>query len=162
MIKVSFTDKETNIYNEKVVIVTLKGRLVTSPNIFSCLCNFSEILNWMENHKGIAYGYMGDNIVVTGRASCSPEDKFDPEKGMRIAEARAKIKLYNFLWTLSIKLRRALLKVLGGKKIEIWGYDNIDSYSIMGCCAKYEVLYSQERVHLDKILRDEPDTKSTD
>ena len=155
MIKVSFTDKETNIYNEKVVIVTLKGRLITSPNIFSCICNFGEILDWMESHKGVAYGYMGDNIVVSGKASCSPEDKFDPERGMRIAEARAKIKLYNFLWTLSLKLERAILDVLGGKKAEVvGGFDNVDSHSIIGCCTKYEVLYSQEGLHLGRLIRD--------
>ena len=156
MFKVSFVDKPNNpakqvqVFNDKATIVTLKGRMVL-PKWWS-LVPYS-IDKWANNHEGVEFNDICLEeafFVVQGKSVCSEEDVFDKVKGERIAEARAKKKLYKFMY-------RLLEKVFWHyKKIIIGDMDmrlpELYRDGIYKDIMKYQVLYERETEHLHKLL----------
>ena len=64
--------------------------------------------------------YMFTTFTVVGKAKCSPDDKFDAEKGMELAMQRAyqKVNVYNldFISMLSNELEQSVMKKLYDKR----------------------------------------------
>lgn len=157
MLKVSFKDKEgcparkVEVFNDKATVVTLTG-VVKAPEWWWKIPK--EIHKWMVNHPSVeVYDNLLGNVTVKviGKSICSDEDEFNPVLGERIAEARAKKKLYGFMLTLTKKIICYYHNLLYGKfAVKVEG-ESADS-CIYKEMEKYSVLYSAELEHLRNLL----------
>lgn len=157
MLKVSFKDKEgcparkVEVFNDKATVVTLTG-VVKAPEWWWKIPK--EIHKWMTNHPSVeVYDNLLGNVIVKviGKSICSDEDEFNPVLGERIAEARAKKKLYGFMLTLTKKLICYYHNLLYGKfAVKVEG-ETADS-CIYKEMEKYSVLYGAELEHLRNLL----------
>lgn len=157
MLKVSFKDKEgcpakrVEVFNDKATVVTLTG-VVKAPEWWWKIPK--EIHKWMVNHPSVeVYDNLLGNVIVKviGKSICSDEDEFNPVLGERIAEARAKKKLYGFMLTLTKKLICYYHNLLYGKfAVKVEG-ETADS-CIYKEMEKYSVLYGAELEHLRNLL----------
>ena len=152
MYKVSFTDdfKKVERFSNKVTKVTLKG---TIKNIYA-LDNLNipqPIYDWMMDNN-----YKGLNILeVTGIASRNNNDKDNPVLGERLAEARAKLKIYKFMKTFCNKmLKYYTLKLYGTKASNntIVIKVNPEKDSLFKAYMKYEKLVEVENNHIKQLL----------
>lgn len=157
MLKVSFKDKEgcpakkVEVFNDKATVITLTG-VVKAPEWWWKIPK--EIHKWMTNHPSVeVYDNLLGNVIVKviGKSICSDEDEFNPVLGERIAEARAKKKLYGFMLTLTKKLICYYHNLLYGKfTVKVEG-ETADS-CIYKEMEKYSVLYGAELEHLRNLL----------
>ena len=157
MLKVSFKDKEgcparkVEVFNDKATVVTLTG-VVKAPEWWWKIPK--EVHKWMTNHPSVeVYDNLLGNVIVKviGKSICSDEDEFNPVLGERIAEARAKKKLYGFMLTLTKKLICYYHNLLYGKfAVKVEG-ETADS-CIYKEMEKYSVLYGAELEHLRNLL----------
>lgn len=84
--------------SNKVTQVQIRGR--TFNNKYSAaqgtVCLKTDVVERIDHKKYQIIGELDSFIypafLVRGRAVCSPDDKFDPELGMKIAAIRARIK----------------------------------------------------------------------
>lgn len=156
MYKVSFTDdfKKVERFSNKVTKVTLKG---TIKNIYALddLNIPQPICDWMRdnNCKDL------NTIEVAGTAIRNDKDKDDPVLGERLAEARAKLKIYKFMRTFCHKmLKYYALKLYGiktnntitVKASEQESYDD----SLLKAYKKYDRLVDVENTHIKQLLYD--------
>lgn len=154
MLKVSFKKdcKNVKTYNEKVTEVTLVGELKMS--IPTQEIPF-PIYEWMTLHPSVDVVQSYDNyrIELTGKSKRAEGDKFNPVIGERIAESRAKIRLYKFLTTLCTKLRKHYSQMLTGKA-DCFFYTAVDKHCIATSMLKYQQLLDKEGKHLEKLLQE--------
>lgn len=153
MIKVSFKGaKEVQKFNDKVTLVTLYGKIKYCGKI-----NFlpMEIVKWVHTHpvvENIMFGLEGLHIKATGKAVRSDADKDNPILAERIAESRAKIKVYKFMYTLCNKLYKYYCKVAFGQ------LDFVPAYYVSGSLyrelQKYYSLLLKESLHLEDLIEE--------
>lgn len=156
MYKVSFTDdfKKVERFNNKVTKVTLKGTIKNAWALDD-LNIPQSIYDWMRdnNCKDL------DTLEVSGIAIRSDKDKDDPVLGERLAEARAKLKIYKFMKTLCYKmLKYYTLKLYGintNSAITVRAI-NQESYddSLQKAYEKYNRLVDVENTHIKQLLYD--------
>jgi len=160
MLKVSFKDnfKKVQVFNDKVTTVTLTGIMQCPDFIDDCLP--TSVYNWINEHpsvevsvtyttnKGLCY-----IIIVSGKSVCTEGDTFDAKMGERIAESKAKIRLYDFMRTLCLKL-------MGYYQNILYGSPNTGSIAIRdnsggleAVTNKYINLCHTECRHLAKLLK---------
>lgn len=155
MYKVSFTEdfKKVERFNNKVTKVTLSGvirniydeELVIPPSIFS----------WMADNMGRVINI----IEVTGTAIRNNKDKDDPVLGERLAEARAKLKIYKLMKTFCYKMLEYYVQKLYGIKtnntITVRASEQ-ESYndSLLKAYKKYDRLVDVENTHIKQLLYD--------
>ena len=157
MYKVSFTDdfKKVERFSNKVTKVTLKG---TIKNIYDLddLNIPLPIYDWMKdnNFKDL------DTLEVSGIAVRSDNDKDDPVLGERLAEARAKLKIYKLMKTFCNKmLKYYKLKLYGIKAnneiIVKTGPEELScNDSLLKAYMKYDKLVDVENNHIKQLLYD--------
>ena len=154
MYKVSFTDdfKKVERFSNKVTKVTLKG---TIKNIYALddLNIPQSIYDWMRdnNCKGL------DILEVTGTAIRNNNDKDNPVLGERLAEAKAKLKIYKFMKTFCHKmLEYYKLKLYGIKSNDVIIKTDPEGLSCTSCLLKaymkYEKLVEVENNHIKQLL----------
>lgn len=160
MIKISF--KDSKFHEPKVVTrigktmrVTLDGVLLWE--LWSDI-PFS-IKAWAHTRRGInIFTSEGTTyIMVSGSAACHKEDKFDYVVGERLAEARAKIKLYSFIVELLQKVSSYYLKL-------IFGYEIVSTIAPIGPCIakdieRYAGLRKHEVEHLEALIKEIKENK---
>lgn len=159
MWKVSFKDpkyKKVQKFNDRVTIVTLKGDLRIPMEVMNSMPK--KMWDWMKdkiNPKVEVYHWKGIiNIIVTGKAVRSKDDKDDPVLAERVAECRAKIKLYKFIYTLLMNYTEYYATLLKGKE---WSFENTpvtDTNCIAYIYNKYTRLYLNEKKHLEELLKE--------
>lgn len=163
MLKVSFKDKEgypakkVEVFNDKATVITLTG-VVKAPEWWWKIPK--EIHKWMANHPSVeVYDNLLGNVTVKviGKSVCSNEDEFNPVFGERIAEARAKKRLYSFMVTLINKTITHYRKILYGNcQINVFETVTYDGKPVIPNLftdlMKYEELYSSECDHLNNLL----------
>ena len=158
MIKVTFKDEEgvpckvVKRYNQgEATTVTLKGKM-KYPDYWLMIPK--DIWKWVSNHPIIDNDSPWSiHIRVQGKARRSPKDEDNPQLAERIAEARAKIKLYRFLYILSNKVCTYLESLLVGPHTKgIYRYTSSNE-GIMADRAKYKRLWNAEATHLKKLLK---------
>lgn len=159
MWKVSFKDpmyKKVQKFNDRVTVVTLKGDLRIPMEVMNSMPK--KMWDWMTdkiNPRVKVYHWQGIiNVIVTGKAVRSKEDKDDPVLAERIAECRAKIKLYKFIYTLLMNYTEYYATLLKGKE---WSFENTpvnDSTCIAYIYNKYTRLYINEKKHLEELLKE--------
>lgn len=159
MWKVSFKNpmyKKVQKFNDRVTVVILKGDLKIPMEVMNSMPK--KIWDWMKkksNPKVKIYHWQGViNVTVTGKAVRSNEDKDDPVLAERIAECRAKIKLYKFIYTLLMNYAEYYATLLKGKE---WSFENTpvnDTNCIAYVYNKYTRLYINEKKHLKELLKE--------
>lgn len=98
MIKVSSKEpsyKEVKRFNDKVTIVTLTGRMKLPKGLEHAMPY--KFMDWIFVHTNpeINYEYGGNmTIRAKGKAVRSDKDKDNPILAERIAESKAKLKIY--------------------------------------------------------------------
>ena len=156
MYKVSFKDdfKKVERFNNKVTKVTLKGTIKNAWDLDD-LTIPQSIYDWMRdnNCKDL------DTLEVSGIAIRNNKDKDDPVLGERLAEARAKLKIYKFMRTFCHKmLKYYALKLYGintNNTITVRAIDQ-ESYvdSLQKAYKKYSRLVDVENTHIKQLLYD--------
>ena len=162
MYKVSFKDdfKKVERFNNKVTKVTLKG---TIKNIYALndLNIPQPVYDWIRDNYCIDL----DTLEVLGIAVRRDNDKDDPVLGERLAEARAKLKIYKFMRTFCHKmLEYYTLKLYGTKASNntIVIKVNPEKDSLFKAYMKYDKLVNVENNHIKQLLyNDESNTKSS-
>lgn len=159
MFKVSFKERTTPnkvvVKSGNVTSVTYRGT-VELPKIWWYMP--SEIREWMnatesvEVEESIAHNML--TIYSRGLARCHEDDKYDTILGERLAEARAKHKIYKFFYQLCNKLIDYYNHlVYGNESIACFGRDK----GLMGDLYKYEKLCDREEEHIKALLNKEED-----
>lgn len=156
MFKVSF--KDTPRDPSKIVVrvgnkisVLLKGT-VALPEFFKYIPE--SIITWMTEEQKLISGEedIANNVFhlkVSGHALCHKDDTFDYVLGERIAEARAKYKMYRFFYTLIAKLRTYYSNILFGNDDTIVMHTG----GLMKDLIKYEDLVAKEAEYLKELLK---------
>ena len=156
MYKVSFTNdfKKVERFNNKVTKVTLKG---TIKNVYALdeLNIPQPIYDWMKdnNRKEL------DTLEVSGTAIRNDKDKDDPVLGERLAEARAKLKIYKFMKTFCNKMLEYYAQQLYGIKtnntITIRASTPDETCdNVLKAYKKYDRLVDVENTHIKQLLYD--------
>lgn len=166
MFKISFKDKvdcpfkTVERFNDRMTVVTLKGSLQMPKGWFLIIPK--DIQDWIYHHPTIDITdrmIIGDLFMkVQGKALRAEDDKDNPILAERIAESRAKYRLYKFVYTLCCKLSKYYTLLLTGK-------DGISTISVSqdfihrpqkDCLQlaldKYSKLMVSEAHHLGKLL----------
>ena len=164
MLKVSFKDnfKKVETFNNKATIVTLTGECIT-PLWFSSMPH--KIWEWVIWHPSVEVSgtYSNQNLVmvieVSGKSVCADGDTFNNKMGERIAESRAKIKLYKFMHTLCKKLMYCYHGYIYGVPEGRGTYKTatLSDYhgGLQDACKKYAELWVKESRHLGILLNEE-------
>lgn len=152
MLKVSFKDDcmKVQTFNNKATVVTIVGELIIPNKLLYVLP--PEINKWINDHPAVKASYALTNIEVSGKSVCSDEDTFNAETGKRIAESRAKIKLYKFMYRLIDQFCDYYSKLFLGYVGFLPTSDT--SNSIYAELHKYEALWIKESQHLGKLLEE--------
>lgn len=152
MYKVSFTDdfKKVERFNNKVTKVTLEGFI---NDVYDENSIPTPIFAWMVDNIGQHVSI----IKMTGTAVRNDKDKDDPVLGERLAEARAKLKIYKFMRTFCHKmLEYYTLKLYGTKASNntIVIKVNPEKDSLFKAYMKYDRLIDVENTHIKQLLYD--------
>ena len=153
MYKVSFKDdfKKVERFNNKVTKVTLKGTIKNAWDLDN-LTIPQSIYDWMIDSWGNT-----DTLEVFGIAVRSDNDKDDPVLGERLAEARAKLKIYKFMRTFCHKMfEYYTLKLYGTKASNntIVIKVNLEKDNLFKAYMKYDKLVDVENNHIKQLLYD--------
>ena len=155
MYKVSFTDdfKKVERFNNKVTKVTLEG-IINNIYTYDPISIPTPVFEWMASIIGPHINI----IKMSGTAVRNDKDKDDPVLGERLAEARAKLKIYKFMKTFCNKmLKYYKFKLYGTKanneiivKTSPEGLSNNDS--LLKAYMKYGELVEVENNHIKQLL----------
>jgi hypothetical protein len=151
MFKVSFKKdcKKVQTFNDRATIVTIVG-IMDYPNEL-WTCTPTSITDWLWHHPSIdvrVYGGNGLRLEFSGKSVCSAEDTFNPIIGERIAESRAKIRLYKFVHTLLHKLYVYYFDIIFGDRYALCDIGELADYNkpggILEEMDKYKSLLDRE------------------
>lgn len=152
MIKVTFNGKEsikTQVFNNSITKVTLSG-VMKVPSIYDLP---SKVDDYICNYTGVSAHWFGGilEVSVTGVSKKSKDDAYDEVLGYRIAESRAKIKLYKFLYNVCKVYHQHLIEFCFGKHSKL----TVDSFSNQSICydvIKYALFLKREKKHLNTLI----------
>jgi hypothetical protein len=162
MLKVSFKDdfKKVQTFNDKAIVVTLTGKILCPSFISDCLP--PKVWEWVNHHQSVevSESYLTTGlyyiIKMSGKSVCSDNDAFDAQMGERIAESRAKIKLYKFMHTLCKKLMYCYYGYIYGVPEGRGTYKTatLSDYhgGLQDACRKYAELWVKESRHLNSLI----------
>ena len=161
MFKVSFKKdcKKVQTFNDRATIVTIVGYMAYPNEIWVCTPTF--ITDWLWNHPNIDFRVHSREefrLEFSGKAVCSAEDTFNPVIGERIAESKAKIRLYKFVHTLLYKLYVYYFGITFGDRYALCNIEKTADYDKPGGIfeemGKYKSLLDKEILHLEKLLKE--------
>ena len=160
MFKVSFKDDcmKVQTFNDRATIVTMVGKLSMPDEIWDGMS--SKIADWMWHHPSVDVQWGNGTKYIqefrlefSGKSVCSQDDTFDAETGRRIAESRAKVRLYRFMANLCDQLATHYIAFLYGHGVKSTGADIIND-GIIKDLKKYQELCIKESHHLGKLLEE--------
>lgn len=156
MLKVSFKEDYMRVqtFNDKATVVTMTGR-VDLPDFWDNIPH--TISNWMYDCSFIEVDATWNQLILIskGKSVCADEDTFDEEIGYRIAESRAMIKIYKFMYSLCTKLYRHYMNLaIGIDKDKPFRPDSFCRGSLYDAKSKYQKLLVKESYHLGKLLEE--------
>lgn len=154
--KVSFNDspwdQKITVVTSRKVAVRISGN-VRLPKFWKYIPE--EITEWIIKEQNLISGEEDADISVfhihaNGFARCHEEDKFDYVFGERLAEARAKYKIYKFFYDLTCKLYDYYNRILfGDEEVVDMGKGSCLAQDIK----KYEALCIREAHHIGELLK---------
>lgn len=156
MIKVSFNNdsyKKVERFNDKATIVTLKG-IVELPD---CLVYAMPkgIVDWLKLYPDLEISYNGIGritIISKGKTIRDDKDKDNPILAERIAESKAKIKIYGFIINFISMYTTAYSKILTGHKNSLMSRYEEAPDSLYGLLFKYVGFFDKEKSHLRELI----------
>jgi hypothetical protein len=160
MFKVSFKKdcKKVQTFNDRATIVTIVGYMDYPNEIWDCTP--TSVTEWLWSHPRVDVKVCGGStfrLEFSGKSVCSAEDTFDPVIGERIAESRAKIRLYKFVHTLLHKLYVYYFDIIFGDRYALCDIGELADYNkpggILEEMDKYKSLLDKETLHLEKLLK---------
>ena len=158
MMKVSFKEdyKDVLVFQDKVTAVTLTGCMVVNLEHIP-----HHIWTWVLEHPSIdisvTYNNGKENWILKsgGKAKLHEGDTFDAKTGERIAECRAKIRIYRFMQTLTGMLCGHYYGLVfgchGEAARDLYSFDGNRLYADY---EKYSGLLDHERHHLVELLQE--------
>lgn len=160
--KVSFKRdyKDVVVFQDKVTVVTLTGKVVM-PEWSDQMPH--EINTWISLHPSVDTDvhWIKDSFVMTikasGKSKCHSEDTPNAIIGERIAESRAKIRLYRFMYTLTRKLLQHYFTTMyGNREVDMVRESHTEPPKdcVWLACRKYKSLLIKESHHLGKLMED--------
>lgn len=163
MFKVSFkkvvNGKEpikVETFNKTITKVTLVGTLQL-PRYLQ-----NPIREFVDYYEGVdVSGAYSKELIITsvGIAKKSENDKWNETVGYRIAESKAKIKIYKFMFNLIKKcIRDEQMYITGISNITHLGKSPVDC--LMNSAFKYKHLLASEEKHLNTLIHG-TDTEGT-
>lgn len=164
MFKVSFKEDcvKVQTFNDRATIVTMVGHMIMPANLWAVFPD--KMANWMWQHPSVdaTWGTCTKNhdiirLEFSGKSVCASEDIFDAETGKRIAESRAKIKLYKFLHNLCESVMKYYYDLMyGNAEFDIIRESHIEPPKdcLYLTCQKYRELWIRESHHLGKLLEE--------
>nr|DAW35385.1 MAG TPA: hypothetical protein [Caudoviricetes sp.] len=164
MIKLSFDKKltgdpiKTQVLNNTVTKVTITGVIIENLGIYTPMM----VENFIEKYPGVKAYYSGGAYVITatGVSKKILGDAYNKVLGYRIAESRAKIKLYRFMLNLCKKYMKVVSPILFGTFDISFDYEyKVDS--VPRDITKYQKLLDTEMKHLNNLIHG-ANTKSSE
>lgn len=143
-------------FNDRATVVTMVGQMTFPSELWSVFPD--KIANWMWDHPIVdascgacTNGHEVINLKFSGKSVCSSDDTFNVETGKRIAESRAKLKLYLFMSKLLKMLCEYYSRLLTGYMTipTITGSEALNTAMM-----KYNALAFKESRHLGKLLEE--------
>ena len=162
MFKVSFEKgcMEVQTFNDKATVVTIVGEIAIPSEVWTAFPD--KIANWMWQHPSIdaTWGTCTKSEEVirlefSGKSVCAEGDTFDENIGKRIAESRAKVKLYKFVHNLCEMLMKYYYGIMyGNAEFSVVGepHTEVPKDCLYLTCEKYRDLWIKESYHLGKLL----------
>ena len=162
MFKVSFNkdSKKVQTFNNRATVVTITGEMSFSSEVWDIFPD--KITNWMWQHPTIDahWGNCTEStevikLKVSAKSVCAKEDTFDSTIGYRIAETRAKIKLYKFVHNLCEKLMKKYYGIMyGNAEFDVIRESHTEAPKdcLYLTCKKYRELWIKESHRLGKLL----------
>ena len=152
MIKVTFNGKDaikSQVFNNSITKVTLTG-IMKVPSVYDLP---SKVDDYMTKYTGVTAQWFNGRIYVSaiGISKKSKEDAYDETLGYRIAESRAKIKLYKFLLNACKVYCRYLRELCFGKYADIV-VATLPKQSIGYDVVKYTSFLEREKQHLNTLI----------
>lgn len=158
MLKVSFKGnfKRVKRLCDNIIQVSLSGTMHIPEDLIIADSVYSYI-GWKKRFGPCLRVYYDDRskevlIEVKGEAKRHPDDEDNVVIGERIAEARAKIKLYKFMYHLCEALANHYNRILNGFDIPL--RKTYSSDSILEKRSFYQSLWIKESQHLGKLLEE--------
>lgn len=159
MFKVSYKDfMKVQTFNDRATIVTMVGKLSMPDEVWDGMPN--KIADWMWHHPSIDVQWgtgtkdvQEFRVEFSGKSTCSNDDTFNAETDRRIAESRAKVRLYRFMANLCNQLATHYIALLYGHGVKSTGADAIND-GIIKDLKKYQELCIKESYHLGKLLEE--------
>ena len=162
MFKVSFDkdSKKVQTFNNRATVVTITGEMSFSSEVWDIFPN--KIANWMWQHPTID-AFWGNctkgteviNLKVSAKSVCAEGDTFEENIGKRIAESKAKVKLYKFVHNLCEMLMKYYYGIMyGNAEFDIIRESHTEEPKdcLYLTCKKYRELWIKESYHLGKLL----------
>lgn len=158
--KVSFNKdcfKTVRVFNNKVVIVDLVGLL--NNKSFTNLYNLPKSVGKYVSdnpYVDVTFTYEGYKLCAQGKAVLSSEDTFNPVLGERIAESRAKIKIYKYMLGFIRILMKEYTKILYGTYEGTGNCHTVVRPDFKGGLQdeyiKYQIFLLKEETHLKELI----------
>ena len=164
MFKVSFDkdSKKVQTFNDKATIVTITGEMSFSSEVWDIFPD--KIANWMWQHPTIdaSWGNCTKdteviNLKVSAKSVCAEGDTFDSILGYRIADHRAKIKIFKFVYNLCERLMKHYYGIMyGNAEFDIIRESHTEAPKdcLYLTCKKYRELWIKESHRLGKLLEE--------
>lgn len=156
MIKVSFKDFDSKVvkrFNDKVTIVTLTGKTQLPSNLVQAMP--IGFFDWLDLHSNpeIKYMFGADmTIIAKGKAVRSNKDKDNPLLAERIAESKAKLKIYTFIHALISKYILEYSKLITGYDEPLMSNVKDTDESLYGMADTYMRYITTEEKHLEDLI----------
>lgn len=142
--------------NNRVTLAVLKGFIPMRQELLRIIP--SEVADWAESLSSIEVneGCFGYHVKAVGKAVRAENDPDNPAFGERLAEARAKCRIYSFISKFCNRLLYYYNDIL-----HLFPYsrngDTYDSCGVVGNIRYYHALQQRETEHISNILDNEPD-----
>ncbi len=160
MMKVSFKGdyKDVLTFQDKVTVVTLTGKVVIELEHIP-----HHIWTWALEHPSVdisvTYNKGNENWILktSGKSKCHSGDTPNDVIGERIAESRAKIRLYRFMYTLTSKLlQHYFITMYGNREVDMVRESHTEPPKdcVWLACRKYKSLLIRESHHLGELMKD--------
>lgn len=155
-LKCTFKDKKVQHINDKVTIVTLKGYVPISPELMRIIP--LKVHQWMDSLSSVdvSDSCFGLYISTKGKAVRAEEDENNPVLAERVAEARAKMRIYSFLERLCGNICSYYKQLLDigcySKKGRI-----VPNTDLKTLYFHYGTLKDREKRHINELLGHESD-----
>lgn len=156
MWKITFNNKKVKRFNDnRVTIVTLSGTIRLPKNFRYIINSEDPIFDCIDLSKNPKLEW--SQITAVGKAIRSYDDTIDnPVLAERIAESRAKIKLYDFVMKLCERYYKYITILLVGRPDNIpilpINSKKYKADSLFWAYQKYTRLYNTEIKHLNILL----------